>query len=355
LGPSGCGKTTLLRMIAGILEPTGGSILLDGRDITALAPKKRDIAMVFQSYALYPHLSVYKNLAFPLAVRRLSKTKIDAKVREAAASLELSELLERKPKQLSGGQRQRVAVGRTLVRAPQAFLMDEPLSNLDATLRTQTRQELVRLHRRLDATFVYVTHDQVEAMTMATKIVVLNQGRIEQAGSPGEVYDQPATTFVAGFVGSPAMNLLPGRVLSRAGMVCLSGESSEAGDKFDATLWPGQTDPIDVTFGVRPEHLRVLPPNEAADIEFPLVVDAVENLGHEEAIYGLAQRVRCCLRGARGASRGQARQLRVGLDLQNLHLFERASGRRLQWVAEPSDSDGPSTSLTRPAVLAGAL
>ncbi|MDR1236797.1 MAG: ABC transporter ATP-binding protein [Propionibacteriaceae bacterium] len=334
LGPSGCGKTTLLRMIAGILEPTSGTISLDGQDITDLPAKKRDIAMVFQSYALYPHLSAYKNLAFPLASRRLGKAETDSKVQAVAASLELSELLDRKPKQLSGGQRQRVAVGRALVRDPRAFLMDEPLSNLDATLRTQTRQELVRLHRKLGTTFVYVTHDQVEAMTMATQIVVLNHGRIEQTGSPSQVYDQPASAFVASFVGSPAMNLMPATVVTQAQTVCLAGKG------FEVRLWPGQTEPIDVTFGVRPEHLRVLSPGEEAEIEFLMAVDSIENLGHEEAIYGLAEGTRICLRRPRGWTQVRLGVRRVGFDRRHLHLFERASGRRLEWVPDDVDRLG---------------
>ncbi|MDR2372986.1 MAG: ABC transporter ATP-binding protein [Bifidobacteriaceae bacterium] len=336
LGPSGCGKTTLLRMIAGILEPTGGAICLDGRDITALPAKRRDIAMVFQSYALYPHLSVYKNLAFPLGVRRLPKAEVDRRVREVAASLEIDALLDRKPKQLSGGQRQRVAVGRALVRDPQAFLMDEPLSNLDATLRTQTRQELVHLHQRLGATFVYVTHDQVEAMTMATQIVVLNQGRIEQAGPPSQVYDSPASVFVAGFVGSPAMNLMPARVVGRDGFVELVGED------FTAPLWPGQTDPLEVTFGVRPEHLRLLDGPAGADVEFHLVVDAVENLGHEEAVYGRAEGARVCLRRPRDGAATPRGLSRVGLDRRHLHIFDRASGRRLEWVPDAPNQAEPT-------------
>ncbi|MDR2565573.1 MAG: ABC transporter ATP-binding protein [Bifidobacteriaceae bacterium] len=339
LGPSGCGKTTLLRMIAGILEPTAGAICLDGRDITGVPPKKRDIAMVFQSYALYPHLSVYKNLAFPLGVRHLPKAETDRKVRAVAASLELGELLHRKPKQLSGGQRQRVAVGRALVRDPQAFLMDEPLSNLDATLRTQTRQELVHLHRQLDATFVYVTHDQVEAMTMATQIVVLNRGRIEQAGPPSQVYDAPASVFVAGFVGSPAMNLMPAAVESRDGQVELVGGT------WRAALRPGQTGRLSVTFGVRPEHLRVLSGSEHADIEFNLAVDAVENLGHEEAVYGLAEGARICLRRPREGAPVRSSSIRVGLDRRHLHLFDRASGRRLEWVPDSLPSTTPAPAL----------
>jgi multiple sugar transport system ATP-binding protein len=203
LGPSGCGKSTLLRIIAGLLEPTSGRVIVDGTDVTALPPGARDIAMVFQSYALYPHLSVEKNLAFGLRVRHRPKDEIAAKVRAVADQLRLGGLLTRRPRELSGGQRQRVALGRAMVRDPLAFLMDEPLSNLDAQLRTATRLELAELHRRLRTTFIYVTHDQVEAMTMATRIAILNDGHLEQLGTPADVYDEPASAFVASFIGSP--------------------------------------------------------------------------------------------------------------------------------------------------------
>ena len=259
LGPSGCGKTTLLRMIAGLLEPTAGRIHLDGDDITDLPSKKRDLAMVFQSYALYPHLSVRKNLAFPLKTQRLGAAEIATRVQEVADSLEIGHLLDRKPKELSGGQRQRVAVGRALVRNPKAFLMDEPLSNLDAKLRTQTRHELTALHRRLGATFVYVTHDQVEAMTMATKIVVLNAGRIEQYGTPEQVYDRPESVFVAGFLGSPAMNLVDARIVTIDGSIAVTADGIAGG------LWPGDVPDLDVVLGVRPEKLTIASAHAASD------------------------------------------------------------------------------------------
>ena len=209
LGPSGCGKTTLLRMIAGLLPPSEGRILVDGRDVTVLPPRERDLAMVFQNYALYPHLTVERNLGFGLSVRKIGKEEIRRRVDEVSEFLDLDGLLKRRPKELSGGQRQRVALGRAMVREPMAFLMDEPLSNLDAQLRSSTRTRLTALHRRLDTTFVYVTHDQVDAMTMATKVAVLNKGRVEQFGTPVEIYDKPASAFVAGFMGAPPMNLLP--------------------------------------------------------------------------------------------------------------------------------------------------
>ncbi|MBK0421742.1 ABC transporter ATP-binding protein [Leucobacter sp. CSA2] len=330
LGPSGCGKTTLLRMIAGLLEPTGGTIAIDGEDITALPARKRDLAMVFQSYALYPHLTVAKNLAFPLRVRKRSKTEIEERVRAAAEAVEIGHLLDRKPKELSGGQRQRVALARALVREPKAFLMDEPLSNLDAKLRTATRRELAALHRKLGATFVYVTHDQVEAMTMATKIALLNAGRIEQYGTPAELYDTPSSVFAAGFLGSPAMNLLPGTLSTSDSHITVFAPGIEA------VLWPGSTPERDIVLGVRPEHLQLhgggapeaVPTSGAA---FRGTVELVENLGRDQLVHCRVDEERVI------ASCDRAEQWSIG-DLvvlaapaERLHLFDRSSGRRLEW------------------------
>ncbi|MFT4028714.1 MAG: ABC transporter ATP-binding protein [Protaetiibacter sp.] len=328
LGPSGCGKTTLLRMIAGLLEPSGGRIRIDGVDVTEQPSKKRDLAMVFQSYALYPHLTVAKNLAFPLNVRRTPRDGIRQRVEEVARSLEIDHLLDRKPKQLSGGQRQRVAVGRALVRNPSAFLMDEPLSNLDAKLRTATRQELTALHRRLGATFVYVTHDQVEAMTMATKIAVLNAGRLEQLGTPDEVYDRPASVFVAGFVGSPAMNLVDARITTENGCVAVAAEGAAG------TLWEGETPELDVVLGVRPEHLAFV---AEAPVDHGVVlaatVELVENLGSEQIVACRVGESRFSVRVARSSTiaPGPATLL---ADVANVHLFDRSTGRRLEWQDE---------------------
>ncbi|MGF0114694.1 ABC transporter ATP-binding protein [Promicromonospora sp. Marseille-Q5078] len=333
LGPSGCGKTTLLRMIAGLLEPTSGRIELDGKDITGTPSKKRDLAMVFQSYALYPHLSVRKNLAFPLRVQKLGRAETEAKVRAVADSLEIGHLLDRRPKELSGGQRQRVAVGRALVRDPKAFLMDEPLSNLDAKLRTATRQELTALHRRLRATFVYVTHDQVEAMTMATKIAVLDGGRIEQLGTPEEVYDRPASVFVASFVGSPPMNLLDARVLTAGGQVTVSAEGLAGG------LWAGTTPEADIVLGVRPEHLHVVDP--AADpacagpgVTLAATVELVENLGSERIVTCSVGPQRLNLRTARATRPDPGDQLTLAAAVGDVHVFDRETGRRLEWVPD---------------------
>lgn len=249
LGPSGCGKTTMLRMIAGLESIDEGDIYLDGVRVTDASPGERDIAMVFQNYALYPHMSVYENMAFALRLRSVSKAEIDKRVREAADLLEISDLLERKPSALSGGQRQRVAMGRAIVRSPRIFLMDEPLSNLDPQLRTQLRSMISRLHAQLGATFLYVTHDQVEAMSLASRIVVMKDGVIQQVGTPQEVYDKPTNTFVAGFIGSPAMNIIEADIVGDAlvieGVTCKlpAGLSEHGGGK--------------VLVGVRPERIDV--------------------------------------------------------------------------------------------------
>ncbi|MCO7191990.1 ABC transporter ATP-binding protein [Pseudonocardia sp. McavD-2-B] len=324
LGPSGCGKSTLLRMVAGLTPPTGGRVLLDGRDITTAAPRERDLAMVFQSYALYPHLTVAKNIGFPLRTRR--RRDVGARVAEVASVLGLEELLDRRPRELSGGQRQRVALGRALVREPGAFLLDEPLSNLDATLRTATRAELTHLHRRLRSTFVHVTHDQVEAMTMATRIAVLNGGRLEQVGTPEEVYDTPASTFVAGFVGSPAIGLLPARLQSTDGLL------RAVGDGVDVPLGPGDDEDRDVLVGVRPEHLRV---GEGA-ATWRGTVRLVENLGGEEVAHLDVGSGRLALRGPRPLGLAVDDHVRLTADPDRVHLFSATGGRRLVRTPEPT-------------------
>ncbi|WP_436497971.1 ABC transporter ATP-binding protein [Actinokineospora sp. HUAS TT18] len=324
LGPSGCGKSTVLRMIAGLLPPTGGRVMLDDTDITHAPARERDLAMVFQSYALYPHLSVAKNIGFPLRARRLAKAEIRAKVEQVAAVLDLGGLLERKPKELSGGQRQRVALGRALVRDPGAFLMDEPLSNLDSKLRSTTRTEISALHQRLGATVVYVTHDQVEAMTMATRIVVLNHGKLEQVGTPEAVYDQPETVFVAGFLGSPAMNLVPATLHSVDGSLTVRAAEIDLPLGIAADL-PDRP----VIVGVRPEHLAI------GGAGLRGVVRTVENLGGEEVAHCLVGEHTVAVRGPRpiGVRTGDAVGLRA--DPKHLHLFDPDSGRRLTWQAAP--------------------
>ena len=268
LGPSGCGKSTALRMIAGLEEPTSGTVEIGGRDVTDVEAKDRDVAMVFQSYALYPHMTVRRNIEFPLESRKVSKAERDAAVAEASRALGLEGLLDRKPAQLSGGQRQRVALARAIVRQPLAFLMDEPLSNLDAKLRVQTRAELIELQRRLAATVVYVTHDQVEAMTMGHRIAVMSDGVLQQIGPPQAVYDRPANLFVARFIGNPPMNTFPGRVTG--GAVAVAGGRLP----LDGS---GRSADGDVVVGIRPEGLEL----GTAEDGIPASVTLVESLGHE--------------------------------------------------------------------------
>jgi lactose/L-arabinose transport system ATP-binding protein len=283
VGPSGCGKSTLLRMIAGLEDVSGGSIRLDDRDVTHSAPASREVSMVFQSYALYPHMSVFKNMAFGLEMARTPRPEIERRVAEAARVLQIEPLLQRRPRDLSGGQRQRVAIGRAIVRQPKLFLFDEPLSNLDAELRAQMRVELSLLHRRLGATMIYVTHDQIEAMTLADRIVVLRGGKVEQYGSPSDIYDRPANMFVAGFMGSPKMNFIEARVGSVAPdslaleHPALTGGRLIVPSQGRRAVAQGQR----VTLGLRPEHLE--PGDSEAGLE--LRVDFSENLGGTSQIY----------------------------------------------------------------------
>lgn len=273
IGPSGCGKSTLLRCIAGLELPSRGEISIDGRVVNSTPPRDRDIAMVFQSYALYPHMTVFDNLAFGLRMRKTPPAEVQKRVQDAAQMLEIEHLLTRLPRQLSGGQRQRVAMGRAVVRRPRLFLFDEPLSNLDAALRGQMRLELLRLHRRLSTTTVYVTHDQVEAMTLAHRIVVLQRGSLIQVGKPSELYDQPKNTFVARFFGTPEMNLIAGRI--QDGIFMADGQESEL--RVPVVGYP--TGPA--VFGVRAEHLHILQPAPEPPPAIHGVVDVVENLGSD--------------------------------------------------------------------------
>src|SRR3954447_11606514 len=280
VGPSGCGKSTLLRIIAGLEQVSGGEILIDGQDVTNVPASDRGLAMVFQSYALYPHMSVYKNMAFALENMGLVKDDIDQRVRRAAAMLRLTDYLARKPGALSGGQRQRVAIGRAIVRDPKIFLFDEPLSNLDAELRVATRKELAALHAEIGGTMIYVTHDQVEAMTLADRIVVLQGGRIEQIGTPLELYNAPDNLFVAGFIGSPRMNLLPARATGSDTVLL-----GEAGQPVKTDRAPGPGDGAAVTLGIRPEHIVLATEGEPG---LGITVDLVERLGGESYLYGSA-------------------------------------------------------------------
>jgi multiple sugar transport system ATP-binding protein len=280
VGPSGCGKSTLLRIIAGLESITSGELFIGGRRMNDVPPAQRRIAMVFQSYALYPHMTVYKNMAFGLRFAKTQKAEADRRVRRAAEILKLTELLDRKPAALSGGQRQRVAIGRAIVREPAVFLFDEPLSNLDAALRINTRVEIAKLHRELAATTIYVTHDQVEAMTLANKIVVLNHGRVEQVGSPLDLYHRPANLFVAGFIGSPRMNFLAARVeAARSGLVILSLNGGEL-----ALSAPGLdlAEDAPVTIGIRPEHMVE---GGSGALRVDGEVEAIEHLGEATLVY----------------------------------------------------------------------
>ena len=259
VGPSGCGKSTTLRMIAGLEEISEGTVEIDGVVVNDLQPKDRDIAMVFQNYALYPHMTVYENMAFSLKLKKVPKDEIDRKVREAAEILDITQYLDRKPKALSGGQRQRVAIGRAIVRDPAVFLMDEPLSNLDAKLRNQMRAELIKLRQRIDTTFIYVTHDQTEAMTLGDRIVIMKDGFIQQIGTPQEVFDHPANLFVAGFIGTPQMNFFDARLIKQNGRyaVTLDGITVELADDKQARLSAKDVPEQDIVLGVRPDHIML--------------------------------------------------------------------------------------------------
>ena len=288
VGPSGCGKSTLLRLVAGLDEVSDGSIAIDGTDVTGVPPADRGVAMVFQSYALYPHMSVRENMAFGLKMINTPAAEIARRVAEAAAILRIENLLDRKPRQLSGGQRQRVAIGRAIVRKPKLFLFDEPLSNLDAELRGEMRFEIAKLHRELGVTMVYVTHDQVEAMTLADKIVVLRAGLVEQVGTPAQLYDEPANTFVAGFIGAPKMNFLNTRVAAVAGSELTLAHDSLEGGQARVPL-AGRRAPAvgdTVILGARPEHLAVGPAGPG--IALTVKVGLVENLGGASLLHGLA-------------------------------------------------------------------
>src|SRR5664280_886945 len=283
VGPSGCGKTTSLRMIAGLEDITEGEVKIADRVVNDVPPKDRDIAMVFQSYALYPHMSVYDNLAFGLKLRKVPKKDIDKRVKEAAETIQLTSLLQRKPKELSGGQRQRVALGRAIVREPAVFLMDEPLSNLDAKLRVETRANILRLHQRLNTTFVYVTHDQIEAMTMGTRIAVMNEGRLQQVGTPQELYDRPINRFVAGFIGSPAMNFATVEVTGTSDKLEIVGQSITLPmpPQFRESVGAAGRQLI---VGFRPEHL-ILGPVSGGSATVNAKAEVVEYLGNEELIH----------------------------------------------------------------------
>jgi multiple sugar transport system ATP-binding protein len=347
VGPSGCGKSTLLRLIAGLDSICGGDLLIDGRRVNDLEPRERGVGMVFQSYALYPHMSVYDNISFGLKLAKTEKSSLRERVLKTAQILQLDKLLQRKPKELSGGQRQRVAMGRAMAREPDILLFDEPLSNLDASLRVQMRNEIARLHDRLGSTMIYVTHDQVEAMTLADKIVVLNGGRVEQVGSPRELYERPASRFVAGFLGSPRMNFLPARLQT-------PGETS----LVDTLVWGITPLPFDssnlatgtqLSLGIRPEHVSL----KAADGAAGVVVTVVEYLGSETYVHletGQDEPLICRCEVSAGWQAGDRVELQ--LDIDNLHLFD-ADGAALRRHPQAIETlpDGVSLRSARASAL----
>ncbi len=319
LGPSGCGKTTVLRLIAGLETPDRGRIYIGDKEVTHLSPRERDVAMVFQSYALYPHMTVYENMAFPLRMRKVQREEMEKRVLEAARLLNIAELLGRKPRELSGGQRQRVAIGRAIVRNPSLFLFDEPLSNLDAKLRAAMRIELASLHRRLRATTLYVTHDQVEAMTLGQRIILLDEGRIQQIGTPEDVYERPSNIFVATFVGTPQMNLLKGRIGMRDGRPCFVRKDLLVDLPFGGLEgYEGK----EVVLGIRPEAL--------AEGEGPFSgrVEFIEHLGPERIIYISMDGETLVMRTGSGFSRSIGEGVRLKADPSGMHIFY--EGRNLR-------------------------
>jgi len=325
VGPSGCGKTTALRLVAGLEEITTGNIYIGERLVNDVAPKDRDIAMVFQSYALYPHMSVYDNLAFGLKLRKTPKAEIDRRVKNAAEILQIGALLDRKPKQLSGGQRQRVALGRAIVREPKVFLMDEPLSNLDAKLRVQTRAEISKLHQRLQTTIIYVTHDQVEAMTMGTRIAVMNNGLLQQLDTPQTLYDKPANMFVAGFIGSPAMNFFDARLVGTIDDMWVDGSTFKVKVPADKTLALGRYLNRDVIFGIRPEDMydRQYARETSPESTVKVSVDVVEPMGSEVYLYLLTGTKSFVGRLDSRTQVHPGQDMEVVWDMAHMHIFDR--------------------------------
>ena len=327
VGPSGCGKSTLLRMVAGLEDITAGEISIGGRVVNQLEPKDRDIAMVFQNYALYPHMSVRQNMAYGLKIRGVAAAEIATRVDRAAAMLELAPYLDRKPRALSGGQRQRVAMGRAIVRNPQVFLFDEPLSNLDAKLRVQTRMELQKLHREFNTTSLYVTHDQVEAMTLGQRLIVMNAGVAEQIGAPMEVYTKPASTFVAGFIGSPAMNLIRGEIKGDARGANFVSDTLTAGVPPFTLRLPGNAPRAgSLIIGIRPEHLRPADPSEA---RISYRVDMVETLGADSYAYGVGGGTTLIARVGSVIAPALGEMLPLTFAEEHVHWFDAQTGKRI--------------------------
>jgi len=329
VGPSGCGKSTTLRMIAGLEDISDGDIMIGGDVVNDVPPKDRDIAMVFQNYALYPHMTVAENMSFGLRLKHYPKAEIKARVTEAARLLDITDLIDRKPKQLSGGQRQRVAMGRAIVRNPKVFLFDEPLSNLDAKLRVQMRIEIKKVHQKVRTTTVYVTHDQVEAMTLADRVVVMNKGKIEQIGTPNELYHRPATRFVAGFIGSPAMNFLPCRLEDVGGtlQIRLTDRIAFALPPARAARYNSLPRTDKLLLGLRPEHLTESHAHLEPGVEsFDTVLDVTEPMGMETLVYFVLDGTPVCGRVNPNAGAKDGAPMRLAMDLNNMHLLNEATG-----------------------------
>ncbi len=329
VGPSGCGKSTTLRMIAGLEDITDGDIMIGGDVVNDVPPKDRDIAMVFQNYALYPHMTVAENMSFGLRLKHYPKAEIKSRVTEAARMLDITDLIDRKPKQLSGGQRQRVAMGRAIVRNPKVFLFDEPLSNLDAKLRVQMRIEIKKVHQKVRTTTVYVTHDQVEAMTLADRVVVMNQGRIEQIGTPNDLYHHPATRFVAGFIGSPAMNFIPCRLEEDSGQlkVRLTDRLAFPLPPARAARYRAVPRTESLLLGIRPEHITEAQNHPEPGVEnFETVLDVTEPMGMETLVYFIIEGVEVCGRVNPNAGARDGAPLRLAVDLNNMHLLNEVTG-----------------------------
>jgi multiple sugar transport system ATP-binding protein len=324
VGPSGCGKSTTLRMIAGLEEITDGEILIGGDVVNDLPPKDRDIAMVFQNYALYPHMTVYENMSFGLRLKKFPKPEIKQRVENAARILDITELLDRKPRQLSGGQRQRVAMGRAIVRNPKVFLFDEPLSNLDAKLRVQMRTEIKKVHQKVKTTTVYVTHDQVEAMTLADRVVVMNAGTIDQVGTPNDLYHSPRTRFVAGFIGSPAMNFLPCRIEENAGAlsVRLSDTLALPVPALRTACYRPHVQK-ELVLGLRPEHItEARAHREPGTAEFSVAIDVVEPMGMETMVFFAVNGTEICARVNPADAQQPGETMRFTADLRHMHLID---------------------------------
>ena len=329
VGPSGCGKSTTLRMVAGLEDVTSGEILIGDRVVNDVAPKDRDVAMVFQNYALYPHMNVFQNMSFGLRLRKLPRQEIQRRVSQAADILNIGDLLDKQPKHLSGGQRQRVAMGRAIVRDPEVFLFDEPLSNLDAKLRVQMRTEIKKIHQRMRTTIIYVTHDQVEAMTLADRIVVMNEGRIEQVATPQEMYDSPATRFVAGFIGSPAMNFIPCRVESTGSEMMLDlGDSLRLPVPPDRQERYGDCVGRDILLGIRPEHITEKRTHTSpTDADFRAGIEVLEPLGVDTMVFININGQEVCARSSPRAVAPVGSQMEFTVQLNQMHLVDPVSDR----------------------------